>query len=88
MKDYFIRTFRGHQFEFTRVLSASFDPWYHISVRLDDVVVKYRMHTNKAGIWKITFERLPPILYSLEAEFQELILQNEMPPNTNPVSKR
>ena len=27
MKDFFIKTFRGHQFEFTRVLATSYDPW-------------------------------------------------------------
>ena len=79
MKDFFIKTFRGRQFEFTRVLATSFDPWYHISVNLDDVNVKYKMHYNKAGDWKITVERLPRILYSLEEEFNELLQLNEKP---------
>ena len=81
MKDYFIKTFRGHQFEFTRVLATSYDPWYHISVKLDNVDVKYRMHSNKEGEWKITFERLPRLLYSLEEEFNELLQLNEKPSN-------
>jgi hypothetical protein len=83
MKDFFIKTFRGHQFEFTRVLASSYDPWYHISVNLDNVDVKYRMHSNKEGDWKITFERLPRLLYSLEEEFDELLKLNEKPPNPN-----
>ena len=81
MKDFFIKTFRGRQFEFTRVLATSFDPWYHISVNLDDVNVKYKMHYNKAGDWKITVERLPRLLYSLEEEFSELLQLNEKPAN-------
>jgi hypothetical protein len=83
MKDYFARTYRGYQFEFTRVLSSSFDPWYHISVNLNDVDIKYRMHHNKEGIWKITVARLPWLLYSLEGEFNELIQLNEKPEDTN-----
>ena len=83
MKDYFVRTYRGHQFEFSRVLASSFDPWYHISVNLNDVDVKYRMHSNKEGNWKITVGRLPRILYSLEGEFNELIQINEKPPDPN-----
>jgi len=83
MKDFFIKTCRGHQFEFTRVMSAGSDTWYHISVILNDVLIKYRMRSNKGGEWKITFERLPNILYSLEAEFNDLIKANETPPNTN-----
>ena len=87
MKDFFIKTFRGHQFEFTRVLATSYDPWYHISVNLDNVDVKYRMHSNKEGDWKITFERLPLLLYSLEEEFDELLKLNEKPPNSNQFRK-
>jgi hypothetical protein len=83
MKDYFARTYRGHQFEFRRVLSSSFDPWYHISVNLNDVDIKYRMHNNKEGTWKITVARLPWLLYSLEGEFNELILLNEKPEDTH-----
>ena len=81
MKDFFTRTYRGHQFEFTRVLASSFDPWYHISVQIDNIAVRYRMHTNKDGAWKVTVERLPRLVYSLEAEFNELILINEKPEN-------
>ena len=83
MKDFFARTFRGHQFEFTRVLSSSFDPWYYISVNINNVPVKYRMHTNKEGVWKITVARLPWLLYSLEAEFNDLIIFNESPAGLN-----
>ncbi len=83
MKDFFIKTFRGRQFEFTRVLSSSYDPWYYISVTLDDVEIKYRMHSNKEGDWKITVERLPRLLYSLEEEFNELFQLNEKPANPN-----
>jgi len=83
MKDFFTKTYRGRQFEFTRVLASDFDPWYHISVNLDDLPVKYRMHANKEGNWKITTERLPRLLYSLEAEFNELILLNERPVDHN-----
>jgi hypothetical protein len=79
MKDFFIKTFRGRAFEFTRVLTSGFDPWYHISVNLGEKTVKYRMHVNKDGEWKITVERLPPILYTLEAEFSELFSLNEKP---------
>ncbi len=80
MKDLFTRTYRGHQFEFKRVLSSSFDPWYHISVQLNNVDIKYRMHNNnKDGTWKITVARLPHLLYSLEGEFNELIQLNEKP---------
>ncbi|HKO79556.1 MAG TPA: hypothetical protein VJU78_04135 [Chitinophagaceae bacterium] len=79
MKEFFIKTYRGHQFEFTRVIHSSFDPWYHISVNLDDTAVKYRMHSNKDGTWKITASRLPTLLYSLEGEFSELIQLNEKP---------
>lgn len=86
MKDFFAKTFRGHQFEFTRVLASSFDPWYHISVNLNEVNIKYRMHNNKDGIWKITVERLPRLLYSLEAEFNEVIQLNEKPANPNHAS--
>jgi hypothetical protein len=85
MKDFFAKTYRGHQFEFTRVLSTSFDPWYHISVNLDRVDIKYRMHTNKDGDWKITVQRLPRLLYALEAEFNEVIQLNEKPADTNRV---
>jgi len=83
MKTFFVKTFRGHQFEFTRVLSSSFDPWYHISVNLNDTEIKYRMHNNKEGTWKITAERLPRLLYSLEGEFDELIQLNERPQGGN-----
>ena len=79
MKEFFIKTYRGRQFEFTRVTHSSFDPWYYISVNLDDTDIKYRMHSNKEGIWKITASRLPSLLYSLEAEFSELIQLNEKP---------
>jgi hypothetical protein len=41
------------------------------------------MHYNKAGDWKITVERLPRLLYSLEEEFNELLQLNEKPPNPN-----
>jgi len=87
MKDFFIKTFRGRQFEFTRVLATSFDPWYHISVKLDNVDVKYKMHYNKAGDWKITVERLPRLLYSLEEEFSELLQLNEKPANPDYIRK-
>jgi hypothetical protein len=79
MKEFFIKTYRGHQFEFTRVMSSSFDAWYHISVNLDDSAIKYRMHSNKDGVWKITADRLPRLLYSLEGEFNELLQLNEKP---------
>ncbi len=79
MKEFFIKTYRGHQFEFTRVISSSFDAWYHISVNVDDAAVKYRMHSNKEGDWKITADRLPRLLYSLEGEFNELLQLNEKP---------
>jgi hypothetical protein len=82
MKDFFSKTYRGHQFEFKRVMSSSFDPWYHISVNLDKVAIKYRMHANKEGDWKITVHRLPRLLYALEAEFNELIQLNEKPTET------
>jgi hypothetical protein len=82
MKDFFARTCRGHQFEFTRVLASSFDPWYHISVNLNDAAVKFRMHSTKDGTWKITIARLPNLLYSLEAEFAEHIQLNEKPVNS------
>ncbi len=83
MKDFFTKIYRGHQFEFTRVLSSSFDPWYHISVTLDDVDIKYRMRCTKDGNWKITVERLPRLLYSLEGEFDELLQLNEKPADPN-----
>jgi hypothetical protein len=83
MKDFFAKTYRGHQFEFTRVLSSSFDPWYHISVNLNDADIKFRMHSNKDGAWKITIERLPRLLYSLEAEFAEHIQMNEKPASSD-----
>jgi len=83
MKEFFAKIYRGHQFEFTRVLSSSFDPWYHISVNLNNVAIKYRMHADKDGTWKITMHRLPPLLYSLEAEFNDLIKLNEKPPDPN-----
>lgn len=79
MKIFFIKTFRGREFEFTRVLTSPFDPWYHISVTLDNKLVKYRMHINNKGEWKITVERLPSLLYTLEAEFSELLTMNENP---------
>ncbi len=79
MKEFFVKTYRGHQFEFTRVVYSSSDHWYHISVNLDDSTIKYRMHSNKQGIWKITAERLPRLLYALEGEFNELIQLNEKP---------
>jgi hypothetical protein len=79
MKEFIAKKYRGHHFEFTRVLSSSFDPWYHISVVLDDAAIKFRMHSNREGTWKITAERLPWLLYSLEAEFAELIQLNEKP---------
>jgi hypothetical protein len=63
------------------VVSSSFDAWYHISVNLDDSAIKYRMHSNKEGVWKITADRLPHLLYSLEGEFNELIQLNEKPAN-------
>ena len=84
MKDFFSKEFRGHHFEFTRVLSSSFDPWYHISLMLNNVAVKYRMHIDKGGDWKITIDRLPRFLYSLEGEFDELIKLNEKPLNRLP----
>lgn len=83
MKDYFVTTFRSHQFEFSRVLASRLDPWYHISVTLNDMDIKYRMHSNREGIWKITTTRLPQLLYSLEAEFNDLLRLNENPEDTN-----
>jgi hypothetical protein len=83
MKDFIVKTFRGHQFEFKRVLSSSFDPWYHISVTLNKVNINYRMHTNQEGTWKITVKRLPWLVYSLEAEFNDLLQLNEIPDNPN-----
>ena len=83
MKDFFTRNYRGHQFEFTRVLSSGFDAWYHIAVNLDNVDIKYRMRCNKEGSWKITVERLPRLLYSLEGEFDELLQMNEKPADPN-----
>lgn len=83
MKEFFVKTYRGHQFEFKRVMSSSYDPWYHISVNLDDTSIKYRMHSNKEGHWKITAERLPRLLYSLEGEFNELLQLNEKPADSN-----
>lgn len=83
MKDYFVRTFRSHQFEFSRVLASRLDPWYHISVTLNDVDIKYRMHTNKEGIWKIMTTRLPQLLYSLEGEFNDLMQLNEQLEDTD-----
>ena len=83
MKDFFTKMYRGHHFEFTRVLSSSFDPWYHISVNLNDVDIKYRMRCDKEGSWKITVERLPRLLYSLEGEFDELLQLNEKPADPN-----
>jgi len=41
------------------------------------------MHYNKKGDWKITAERLPRLLYSLEEEFNELLQLNEKPSNPN-----
>lgn len=79
MEDYFVKTFRGHQFEFSRVLASGFDAWYHISVKLNDVEIKYRMHADKEGTWKITVGRLPSLLYSLETEFNDLLQLNEKP---------
>ena len=87
MKDFFSKTYRGHQFEFTRVLASSFDPWYHISVNLENANVKFRMHSNKEGTWKITIARLPRLLYSLEAEFAEHIQINEMPADADRLRK-
>ena len=80
MKEFLARTFRGYHFEFTRVPSSGFDSWYHILVRLDNKQIKFRMHSNKTGDWKITEGRLPALLYSLEPEFAELIQLNEKPP--------
>jgi len=37
------------------------------------------MHYNKKGDWKITAERLPRLLYSLEEEFNEFLQLNEKP---------
>jgi hypothetical protein len=79
MKDFFTTTFRGNNYEFVRVLSSSLDPWYHISVTLNNVAIKCRMHTDKEGNWKITDNRLPRFLFSLEGEFNELIKLNEKP---------
>lgn len=83
MKDFMARTFRGRQFQFQRVFVSSIDTWYHISVTLDNKAIKFRMHLNKKGDWKITEERLPSLLYSLEGEFEELIQLNEKPPDQN-----
>ena len=83
MQNYFIKTFRGRQFEFSRVLASSFDVWYHIIVTLNDVEIKYRMHRNREGNWKITVARLPLLLYSLEAEFNDLFQLNEKPLDPN-----
>lgn len=41
------------------------------------------MHSNKEGYWKITAERLPRLLYSLEGEFNELLQLNEKPADSN-----
>ena len=87
MKAFIAKTYRGHQFEFTRVLASSFDPWYHISVILDKTTIKFRMHNNKEGDWKITEGRLPRLLYSLEGEFDELIQLNEKPANHDRLGK-
>lgn len=83
MKDFFAKSFRGYHFEFTRVLSTSFDPWYHITVKIDKEAIKYRMHVDKEGIWKITVKRLPWLLYSLEGEFNDLFVLNEQPTYPN-----
>lgn len=77
MKERFLKTYKGHQFEFLRVLSSSLDPWYYISVVYNRVEVKCRMHKSKEGNWKITILRLPPWLYALENDFDEVIKMNE-----------
>ena len=79
MKHYFVKRFRGYQFEFTRDLHSSPDTWYDISVIADNRQIKYRMHKNSESLWKITTQRLPPWLYSLETEFNDAIQINENP---------
>ena len=52
MKEFFIKTYRGRQFEFTRVTHSSFDPWYYISVNLDDLKNGYSFQqVVPAGSW-------------------------------------
>lgn len=77
MKEYFIKTLRGQQFEFRRVSSSSFDRWYHIGTTIGSTNTNYRMHDNKEGVWKIMSKRTPNYITDLESEFNEVILGNE-----------
>jgi hypothetical protein len=83
MKEFFLATFRGDRYEFTRVTTTAFDVWYHIRMT-EQNDIQYRMHGNKEGNWKITTKRIPTALLALENDFGEIISRNEN--LTNPVS--
>jgi hypothetical protein len=76
MKEFFLETFRGHKYEFTRVTTSSFDVWYHIRMA-EQNDIQYRMHGNKDGNWKIMTRRIPASLSALENDFGERINRNE-----------
>lgn len=77
MKEYFVKSIRGHQFEFKRVSSSSFDQWYHISAIGAGSDIEYRMHDTKNGVWKLMSKRIPTCITDLETEFNEVINGNE-----------
>ena len=75
MKDFFLETFRGNRYEFTRVTTSVIDIWYHIRLS-DQKDSEYRMHI-KDGAWRITTKRTPAAVSALEKDFDEVISRNE-----------
>jgi hypothetical protein len=76
MKEFFLETFRGHRYEFTRVATSVLDVWYHIRMS-EQSGLEYRMHFDKSGNWKITTKRTPASIHALERDFGEVISRNE-----------
>ena len=76
MKEFFLETFRGQRYEFTRVATSVLDVWYHIR-QSEQSDLEYRMHNDKSGFWKITTKRTPASVFALERDFGEVISRNE-----------
>ena len=77
MKDYFVSEIQGHRFQFNRVISSSFDIWYHVVTDVNESQVKYRMTRGKQDNWKITTLRMSSVIMRCENECGEAIEMNE-----------
>ena len=78
MLDYFKARIQHYDVEFNRISYSAFDNWYHLTVKINEAEVSYRMGLNAKGAWEIKTPRLSPIILGLETRCREEILKNEV----------